>query len=193
MVSDAKTRANRKNAQKSTGAKTADGRARSAQNAFCHGLSVPSTGVAAEVEALAREIAGPDANTESREVARRIAEAQIDVNRARYARHRFLSAKIDDPYYESRADERKKLALLRRTIPYLLKPNPSSMLLELLERYLITRPQGPHKLSTILSEEARHLLAMDRYERRAMSRRKFAIRAYDEARRRATLDDENQS
>jgi hypothetical protein len=40
-------------------------------------------------------------------------------------------------------------------------------------------PQGPHKLATILLQEAKKLLAMDRYERRAVSRRKFAIRAFD--------------
>jgi hypothetical protein len=44
---------------------------------------------------------------------------------------------------------------------------------------------GPHKFATILSQEAKHLLAMDRYERRALSRRKFAIQAFDEARRRS--------
>ena len=188
MVSDQKGRANRKNAQRSTGPKTAAGGSRSAQNAFRHGLSLPVSCVqalSAEVEVLAREIAGPNASAQMLELARRIAEAQIDIHRARTARHRFLSAKIDDPNYESRAVTRKKVALLLRSLPHLLRPNPPIMLEPLLDRYLGSRPQGPHKLATVLSEESRHLLAMDRYERRAISRRKFAIRAYDEARRRA--------
>jgi hypothetical protein len=49
--------------------------------------------------------------------------------------------------------------------------------------FVDSTPQGPHKLATILSEEAKQLLAMDRYERRALFRRKTAIQAFDEARR----------
>ena len=52
-----------------------------------------------------------------------------------------------------------------------------------IEKYLTTTPEGPAKLAAILSEETKQLLAMDRYERRALSRRKFAIRAFDQARR----------
>jgi hypothetical protein len=36
-----------------------------------------------EVQALAREIAGPGANAETQELARRVAEAQIDLRRVR--------------------------------------------------------------------------------------------------------------
>ena len=53
--------------------------------------------------------------------------------------------------------------------------------IETLEKFLTSTPQGPHKLALILSREAKQLLAMDRYERRALSRRKLAIRTFDEA------------
>jgi hypothetical protein len=39
------------------------------------------------VEALAHEIAGTDANAEIRQLACRIAEAQIELRRVRHARH----------------------------------------------------------------------------------------------------------
>jgi hypothetical protein len=74
---------------------------------------------------------------------------------------------------------RKKLKVLRA----LLRPNPPDMSLETLE-FATSTPQGPDKLATILSGEAKKLLAMDRYERRALARRKFAIRAFDAARAR---------
>jgi hypothetical protein len=52
-------------------------------------------------------------------------------------------------------------------------------------KFVTSTPEGPQKLATIVAEEAKQLLAMDRYERRALSRRKFAIRAFDAARRQA--------
>ena len=65
----------------------------------------------------------------------------------------------------------------------LLRPNPPDISMEALE-FATSTPQGPDELATILSGKAKKLLAMDRYERRALSRRKFAIRAFDAARAR---------
>jgi hypothetical protein len=131
------------------------------------------------VQALAREIAGPGANVETQELARRVAEAQIDLRRVRYARHQFLSDTLSKQYYGSYANVRMKLKVLRA----LLRSNPPDMSSETLE-FATSTPQGPAKLATILSREAKKLLAMDRYERRALARRKFAIRAFDAARAR---------
>jgi hypothetical protein len=75
LTSTRKIKANRANAGASTGPKTAQGRARTARNALRHGLSVSvfSDPVFSEkVDALAREIAGPDAGAEVLELARRL-------------------------------------------------------------------------------------------------------------------------
>jgi hypothetical protein len=184
LTSDRKTRANRANARASTGPKTADGRARAARNALRHGLSLPACSnpaLSEEVEALAREIAGPDANAEIQELARRVAEAQIDVRRVRGARYQSLTRTLTDPYYDSRANVRKKVAMLGR----LLGKNPPDVSLDAVVKFVTSTPEGPQKLATIVAEEAKQLLAMERYERRALSRRKFAIRAFDAARRQA--------
>ncbi len=91
-----------------------------------------------------------------------------------------------DPYYDSLANVRMKFKVIRR----LLQGKGPDMSIETLEEFVTSTPQGPHKLATILSQKAKRLLAMDRYERRALSRRKFAIRAFDAARRQAATGHE---
>jgi len=90
LTSERKIKANRANARASTGPQTVQGRTRAARNALRHALSLPVCSnpvLSEEVEALAREIAGPDANAEIQELARQVAEAQIDLRCVLYARH----------------------------------------------------------------------------------------------------------
>ena len=188
VTSDNKVMANRANARTSTGPKTMQGRTRSARNALRHALSLPvysNLVLCEEVEALAREIAGTDANAEIRELARRVAEAQIDLRRVRCARHRLLSKALGNPSYAAPPNVREKLAV----IGHVLRDEASDPPIGALAKYLTTVPEGPHELATIVLEEVQRLSAMDRYERRALSRRKFAIRAFDLARRQRKIVD----
>jgi hypothetical protein len=89
VPSVARIAANRANARKSTGPKTAAGKARVSRNARRHGLSRPlfCGGVfTPHVEALAREIAGENACGERLALACNIAAAQLDLARIRIAK-----------------------------------------------------------------------------------------------------------
>ena len=119
--------------------------ARAAKNALRHALSLPvcsNPALSEEVETLAREIVEPDANPETQDLARQVAEAQIDLRRVRYARHQLLSQALSNPLYEARA----KWALFRH-----LRDNAPDVPLARLVKYVTTKPEGPHKLATILS------------------------------------------
>jgi hypothetical protein len=99
MTSRRKIAANRVNAQASTGPKTTRGKTRAARNARRHGLSlsvVSDPALLERVELLAREIAGATSNNEICQLARRVAEAQIDLVRVRQVRHHYR------PYQQSK-------------------------------------------------------------------------------------------
>jgi len=99
MTSPAKQRANRRNAAKSTGPKTAAGKAAVARNALQHGLSLPVLGdpaLSPEVESIARMLAksltGVELDGRGHELACRIAEPIIDLRWVREARLPLLNA-----------------------------------------------------------------------------------------------------
>jgi len=116
------------------------------------------------------------------EAACRIADARIDLRRVRHARHQFLTNKLNEEYYESRASTREKTAF----IVELLGPSGPDISEAALSKYVTSTPQGSEKFALILLQEAKRLSVFDRYERRVLWRFKFAIREFDAARRQTT-------
>jgi hypothetical protein len=187
MTTARQIEANRANARSSTGPRTDKGKARASRSALRHGLSIPvlaDPALSKKVEDLAVKIAGENASPVLLELARAVAEAQIDLDRVRAARHELfvrlpgdvdLLLPSDLPgwplmRYETRSSIRwkysqedfvklafKQLADARRTDPA--------------ERFVFE-----------LSDRMFTLGRLDRYERRARSRRNTATRAFDAAR-----------
>jgi hypothetical protein len=176
--------ANRRNALLGRGPKTAAGKARVARNALRHGLSAPDLWdptVCHQVEALARRICPPGAGDAGREahllgLARRIAEAQVDPTRVRRARLDLIASRFADPIYRTSKGLVGRIAMLRVAGELQMRgePVPPDM-----AHAILHRPQGAAKFAVIIAELSPQLIAMDRYERRARSRRRQAVRAYD--------------
>ena len=86
MATKKQIAANRQNARRSSGPRSGEGKRRSSQNAYRHGLSA---GVNAhvesikDIEALARKIAGNSTDVVVLECARTIAQAEFDLARIR--------------------------------------------------------------------------------------------------------------
>jgi hypothetical protein len=175
MISVMKLRANGDNARASTGPRTAAGKVRARRNAYKHGLSVPvmaDSSLAAEVKILARKIAGEGANDQVKRLAVSIAEAHIDVLRVRRARNELLSRAPLCPVPNIFPDD-WDLEVGRSWG----SDNPKRM--SRAHKRSIEKSIERDEFGPTLADCAASLTAMDRYERRALSRRKFAIRALD--------------
>jgi len=123
------------------------------------------------IEALARSIAGDTADLPPLDLARQIAEAQVELQRARAHKLRLIASAYADPADEPRETPFRQLNKARMVL--------KSAGMEILPFPEQQSLQGPEKMAAVLDDLTPELIRLDRYERRALSQRKFAVREFE--------------
>jgi hypothetical protein len=201
MPSSRKLATNRANAQHSTGPKSREGKACARVNALKHGLAVSASAISAlapDVMHLARLIAGEsEGDPAVWEAARQVASAGIDVLRARRARTEHLGQMSQGAYflpvpkldamptqflsYKASSLDTRIRAVLDGTIDELHR-REAAQIDRVFKAHEETQRIIQHNAQVRRSlTEWEQLERLDRYERRALSRRDKAIRLLDEA------------
>jgi hypothetical protein len=182
LTSYRQSEANVANSKASTGPRSEAGKARSSKNALRHGLNVSiwdDAALISRAEELALRIAGPKADAETLIRARAIAEAQFTLERVRTRRMRLLQ----EPQGPPLSDLKYRLQLIEamdgyesnEPTRYDVKIVPKALSPPLVEQ--------DQRLIDILDGRKLEFARLERYERRALSRRKSAIRSFDDRRR----------
>jgi hypothetical protein len=123
MANEKQIAANRANAKKSSGPRTAAGKLKSSRNAFRHGLSgplPPDPTTSGKIDSIAAVLAGEQTSEDRLESAADFARAQVDLLRIRSTRFEQL-AKLDlNGSADGDMRELKRLASLDRYERYAL-------------------------------------------------------------------------
>jgi hypothetical protein len=178
MASERQLAANRANARKSTGPRSASGKKRAGRNALKHGLNTPMSGAvfAQETEALAGQIAG-NPKDRLRMAAARDAAAQLELARVQ----RVVVALIERIAAFGRLERRKLFRTIRDETAWMLLSCLGARLGKTQPKCAVDPlPAMPTDEPARTTEAVRRalpdLLRLNRYERRAASRGARAIR-----------------
>jgi hypothetical protein len=184
MASQRQIAANRRNARKSTGPRSQRGKKRASRNAYRHGLAagvLSCENLAHVVDRLARKILGDTDSQIAFAHARSAAEAALDLARVRHIKVALIEcvaalANIGprpevDPvemawrYLKAMGSPAGRMRAPKRTEPPTTLPPPQ-----------------PEASTEALRRALPSLMKLDRYERRAVSRRERALREIDNLR-----------
>jgi hypothetical protein len=169
MCSKRRIAANRGNSKRSTGPRTQSGKTRSRVNAVRHGLSsklLADPAVRSETIALAEQIARDHGRPDCAVETRMLTEAELSILRIRTARTKLLDIRAAECAanfnVEQVGSDQQSL-----TSGHLPSGAASGRLQE--------QPTGPDRVALAYLRTLPELVRLDRYEQRALARRRRAI------------------
>jgi hypothetical protein len=170
MPSERQIAANRANARKSSGPRSASGKKRASRNALKRGLNTPITGaaVAREIEALARQIAGDPKDRARMAAARDAAAAQLDLARVQ----RVGVAFVERTAAVGRLEQRKLFRTIRDETAYVAFIYLRAILGKTQPKCAVDPlpampTEEPARTTEAIRRALPDLLRLNRYERRA--------------------------
>ena len=167
MTSERQIAANRRNARKSTGPKSQNGKRRSATNSRTHGLAEPIAAraeYARFIDELAEKLAGETTSAIKRTYARTIAECEVELRRILCVRVGLIE--------QARVSERAHAGPEENSLAERSLPEGSAERSKREEAGLRDIYHNAEAIRSLLPDLARIL----RYERRAAARRDRAVR-----------------
>jgi hypothetical protein len=182
MTSSSRTKTNQKNAQKSTGPRSIEGRKRSSKNALKHGLSKGQNldpDHVLKIEFLTRKLCeGRD--DQCMELARQLAQAQIQLNYIRSLKLACFKSNLTKPLkaYEAKANQNLKQGKGDLGLSNQIDNDqePSGYLFDDFDEL---KPCSiPHNITGCIETRLHEFRKLDRYENIAMRRLKMAIERY---------------
>jgi hypothetical protein len=177
VASEQQIAANRRNAQNSTGPRSAAGKRRTSRNSYRHGLTSATTSSAKRatcVERLACEIAGDTSDVIVLEYARTAAEAEFDLAQIRRVKVAIIErimafGEANRPHtFQSLAEVKRFFSGLDRG--ELVLPDPVDAAPAMPET-------EPERSAEAVRRALPELIRLDRYERRAAAQRDRSLRA----------------
>jgi hypothetical protein len=178
MSSDRQIAANRRNARRSTGPRSAAGRRRSSRNSFRHGLAA-GLATSAEhikyIERLARKIAGASPDILTLESARTFAQAEFELAQIRRVKVALISRVMVFGGLETPDDDFQSPGQIKRFLKGLKR---GELILPHRIETAAMPTTDPERTTEAIRRALPELIKLGRYERRAAARRASAMHIF---------------
>jgi hypothetical protein len=182
MATERQIAANRANAAKSTGPRSASGKKRVSRNAFAHGLTTKysSPEITRQLEERARQIASDVNDGFDHEQARTFAEAELELARVRRIEAALIEqvsvmgSLVPPKHFASRKEEKAWFRATLRWIKGSQSKPPDLVWINPADTMPATEPE---RTAEAIRRALPELTKLKRYERRALARRDRIIKA----------------